>query len=165
MTKEQQQLWKDFDRNDIPGDDHMAICYARGIALAVFQWICMRCIVKVPVGKVLDDLPSKQLVELLGALFAYKANAATWCRRKLSFPGFTRSWVGKLLWDIPVVCGILSQTANKENYIFTVKELCELKLDSNTKNNNIPSVGNFVIKCEGDLGFWLTLLYSGKIRD
>ncbi len=114
MTKEQQQLWKDFDRNDIPGDDHMAICYARGIALAVFQWICMRCIVKVPVGKVLDDLPSKQLVELLGALFAYKANAATWCQHKLSLPGFTESRVGKLLQNIPVFRGILSQLLIKK---------------------------------------------------
>lgn len=77
MTKEQQQLWKDFDRNDIPGDERMAICYARGIALAVFQWIRTRCIVKDPVGEVLDDLPLKQMVELLGALLAYKANAAT----------------------------------------------------------------------------------------
>lgn len=76
-TREQQRLWKDFDRNDIPGDEHMAICYARGIALAVIQWIRTWCIVKDPVGEVLDDLPSKQIVELLGALLAYKANAAT----------------------------------------------------------------------------------------
>ena len=85
-------------------------------------------------------------------------SGVTPCRRKLSLPGFTGSQVRKLLWDIPVVHGILSQTANKENYIFTVKELCELKLDSNTKNNNIPSVGNFVIKNEDDLILWLTLL-------
>src|SRR6266545_1950929 len=39
-TKAQLQLWTDFNWNDIPGDDCMAICYARGIALAVFEWIC-----------------------------------------------------------------------------------------------------------------------------
>ena len=34
--KEQLQLWNDFDQNDIPGDECMAICYARGVALAIF---------------------------------------------------------------------------------------------------------------------------------
>jgi hypothetical protein len=42
MTKEQQKLWNEFDRNDIPGDECMAICYACGIAVAVFQWIHTR---------------------------------------------------------------------------------------------------------------------------
>ena len=35
-TRAQLQLWKDFDQNDIPGDERMAICYARGVALTIF---------------------------------------------------------------------------------------------------------------------------------
>ena len=38
-TRAQLQLWKDFDWNDIPGDEHMAICYAHSVVLAVFGWI------------------------------------------------------------------------------------------------------------------------------
>ena len=74
-TRAQLQLWKDFDRNDIPGDERMAICYARGVALAVFGWIRDWCIVKTPDGEVVEDLPSKYLVNLLDALVGYKDKA------------------------------------------------------------------------------------------
>jgi len=74
-TKDQQRLWKEFDRNHIPGDERMALCYARGVALAVFQWIRLWCVVKTPEGEVLDDLPSKHMVGLLRTLLAYKAKA------------------------------------------------------------------------------------------
>jgi len=74
-TRAQLQLWKDFDQNDIPGDERMAICYARGVALAVFGWIRDWCIVKTPDGEVVEDLPSKYLVNLLDALVGYKDKA------------------------------------------------------------------------------------------
>jgi hypothetical protein len=74
-TKEQQQLWKEFDRNNIPGDERMAICYARGIALAVFRWIRTCCTVKMPDGGIIDDLPSMQMVDLLHSLLTYKSKA------------------------------------------------------------------------------------------
>ena len=74
-TKEGRHLWKEFDRKNIPGDERMAMCYARGIALTVFRWIREGCIVKRPDGKIIDDLPSKYMVELLSALLAYKSKA------------------------------------------------------------------------------------------
>lgn len=75
MTMEQQCLWKEFDRNDILEDKCMAMCYARGIALCVFEWIRGWCIVRNPDGGVVDDLPSKHVVQVLDALLAYKAKA------------------------------------------------------------------------------------------
>ena len=74
-TKAQQHLWKKFDRNNIPGDERMAIIYARGVALSVFEWIREWCIVKDANGKVVDDLPSTYMVNLLDALLAYKSRA------------------------------------------------------------------------------------------
>ena len=74
-SKTQIQLWEDFDRNAIPGDQRMAICYARGLALVAFGWIRDMCVVKTPDGEVVDDLPSKYLVNLLDALNGYKDKA------------------------------------------------------------------------------------------
>jgi hypothetical protein len=74
-TKEQQCLWRKFDRNNIPGDERMAICYARGIALHVFKWIREFCIFKTPDGTILQDLPSKYMVDVLDALLVYKSRA------------------------------------------------------------------------------------------
>ena len=53
----------------------MAMCYARGIALRVFEWIRGWCIVRNPDGGVVDDLPSKHVVQVLDALLAYKTKA------------------------------------------------------------------------------------------
>ncbi len=74
-TSEQQSLWKKFDWNNIRGEERMAICYTRGIALHVFAWIWKQRIVKTPNGEIMDDLPSKYVVELLDALLAYKSKA------------------------------------------------------------------------------------------
>jgi hypothetical protein len=74
-TKAQQQLMIDFDRNNIPGNERMAICYARGVALAVFHWIRSCCIVKTPNGDALDDLPAMHMVQILNTLLAYKKKA------------------------------------------------------------------------------------------
>jgi len=74
-TKENKLLWKKFDRNNIPGDECMAICYTRGIALSVFISIRKWCIVKTPTGEIMHDLPSKHMVRLLDALLAYKSKA------------------------------------------------------------------------------------------
>jgi hypothetical protein len=76
-TQEQGRLWRKFDRNNIPGDERMAICYTRGLALQVFSWIRQWCIIKTPDGEIIDDLPSKYMVELLDALVAYKSKATT----------------------------------------------------------------------------------------
>jgi hypothetical protein len=55
----------------------LAICYARGLALGVFEWIRKWCIVKNPAGEIIDDLPSKYMVNLLHALLAYKSKAVS----------------------------------------------------------------------------------------
>jgi hypothetical protein len=74
-TQGQFNSWRNLDRNNIPGDERMAIVHARGIALAVFAWIRKWYIVKDPTGKIIDDLPSKYIVHLLRALLAYKSKA------------------------------------------------------------------------------------------
>ena len=56
----------------------MAMCHARGIALHLFRWIRMWCIVKTPDDEILDDLPSKHMVEILDALLSYKSKADLW---------------------------------------------------------------------------------------
>ena len=50
------------------------------IALEIFQWIRKWCVVKTPGGDIIEDLPSKHLVEVLNALLAYKTKAE---KRKL----------------------------------------------------------------------------------
>jgi len=50
----------------------MVICYARGVVLTLFGWIHDWCIVKTPDGEVVEDLPSKYLVNLINALVGYK---------------------------------------------------------------------------------------------
>lgn len=90
-TVEQEHLWKEFDRNDILADERMSMCYARGIALRVFEWIRGWCIVRNPDGGVIDDLPSKHVVQVLGALLAYKSKAD---RRQLE--GAPHCTLGKL---------------------------------------------------------------------
>ena len=74
-TRGQSSLWSNLDRNNIPGDECMAIVYAHGIALSVFAWIRKWCIVKDPKSKIIHDVPSKYIVHLLGALLAYKSKA------------------------------------------------------------------------------------------
>jgi len=91
-TKEQQWLWKKFDRNNIPGDERMAICYARGIALELFRWIRMWCVVKTPEGDIIDDLPSRHMVALLNVLLDYKSKAET---RKLQGAPHCTPWMLK----------------------------------------------------------------------
>ena len=74
-TKEQLKLWHQHDRNNIPADERLAICYARGIALAVFRWIRECCIVKNHYGTIMDDVPSRFMVQLVAALSVYKSQS------------------------------------------------------------------------------------------
>ena len=69
------QLWKDFDRNHIPAPERVSMCYARGIALAVFKRIRAQCIIRKPDGEIVHDLPSQHVVELLTNLLTYKKKA------------------------------------------------------------------------------------------
>jgi len=64
-----------FDRNHIPGNERMAISYARGVALYVFDWVRSQCVVTGPDGNTVDDLPSRLLIQVIKALLNYKRKA------------------------------------------------------------------------------------------
>lgn len=74
-STEQTFLMASHDINAIPFNERLAISYARGVALHVIRWIRDSCEVKGPDGKVVEDLPSIFMVQLLSALLAYKSAA------------------------------------------------------------------------------------------
>jgi hypothetical protein len=71
----QRLLMDKFDYNNIPSNERQAICHARGVALSVFDWIRRDCIIKDANGRVVEDLPSCFLVQILNSLLNYKAKA------------------------------------------------------------------------------------------
>lgn len=71
----QKVLMEEFDRNNISANERMAICHARGIALTIFNWVREYCTIKDGKGNVVEDLPSRFLVQILKALLKYKAKA------------------------------------------------------------------------------------------
>ena len=75
-TPSQRQQMSLHDRNAIPANERAAICYARGIGLAVFQWIRSSCVIKTPEGVEIEDVPSRYFVHILSALVHYKGLAA-----------------------------------------------------------------------------------------
>jgi len=74
-SHDQKLLMAKFDRNHIPGNERMAISYARGIALYVFDWVRSQCVVTGPDGNTVDDLPSRLLIQVIKALLNYKRKA------------------------------------------------------------------------------------------
>jgi hypothetical protein len=85
------ELFSDGEYLHLP-DVRIAICYTRGVALHVFAWIRKQCIVKNPNGEIMDDLPSKYVVELLDALLAYKLKTD---KRKLKGAPHCAFWMLK----------------------------------------------------------------------
>ena len=75
ISDAQLHLMYQFDRNDIPTNERIAICHARGVALTIFQWIRSHCIVKGPYGMIVNDLPSLYMIQVLNETRAYKASA------------------------------------------------------------------------------------------
>ncbi len=75
VTSDQRSLMQLYDRNDIPGNERLAICYARGVALHMVKWVRSCCIIRDVAGEIVEDLPSIYLVEILNALLAYKERA------------------------------------------------------------------------------------------
>jgi hypothetical protein len=71
----QKVLMAKYDRNDIPRNERMAICYVRGVALSLFDWVRSQFIITAPDGKILHDLPSQFLIQVLNALITYKSRA------------------------------------------------------------------------------------------
>lgn len=74
-SDEQKQLLGMYDRSDITGDECFAMCYARGIAIVIFNWIRDHCTIVGRDGSVIDDLPSIYICKLLLALIRYKRSA------------------------------------------------------------------------------------------
>jgi len=75
MTRTQSAMMTAYDRNDIPRNERLAICYVRGVALSLFDWVRCQLIVTGCDGHVVDDLPSRFLVQILKSLVNYKAQA------------------------------------------------------------------------------------------
>lgn len=72
-----QKLHNDYDRNDIPATERLAICYARGVALAVMEAISNSCTIVYPDGSIAKDLPYTFVAEQMQAIAVYKQAATT----------------------------------------------------------------------------------------
>lgn len=74
-SDEQRNLLGKYDRCDITGDEHFAMCYARGAAITIFDWIRKHSTILTRDGTVIADLPSVYVCKLLRALVLYKNSA------------------------------------------------------------------------------------------
>lgn len=74
-TKDERLLIDQHDFNSIPLNEREAICYARGVALHVMDWIRFCCTIKSPDGSIVQDFPSKFLVQIANSLLEYKERA------------------------------------------------------------------------------------------
>ena len=74
-TPKQRKQMLQHDSNAIPANERIAICYARGMGLAIFDWIRSCCVIKTPEGKEVEDLPSRHIVQILHSLLSYKLAA------------------------------------------------------------------------------------------
>lgn len=70
-----QQILMDHDFNTIPVNERFAICYSRGVALHLINWIRRFCVITGPGGKNVQDLPSSFFVQIAQTLIKYKSGA------------------------------------------------------------------------------------------
>ena len=75
LTSTEMRLMMKYDINSIPMNERLAICFCRGVALHLFKWVRECCIIYGPDGSILEDLPSRYLVQIGAALLQYKAKA------------------------------------------------------------------------------------------
>ena len=75
LTKTDKWMITEFDINAIPTNERLAICYTRGAALHLCKWIRACCVIHGPGDCVVDDLPSRFLVQIGKALIHYKRRA------------------------------------------------------------------------------------------
>lgn len=75
LTTAEIWLMTQYDINGIPTNERLAICYCRGVALHLFEWVRQCCIVRGPDGSVVEDLPLRFLVQIGAALIQYKRKA------------------------------------------------------------------------------------------
>lgn len=71
----QKHLMATYDLNNIPRNERIALCYARGVALGIFHWVRTHLVITGPDGDIVPDLPSLFLVQILKALMNYKGKA------------------------------------------------------------------------------------------
>jgi hypothetical protein len=73
-SDEQKTLLRNYDRCNITGDERSAMCYARGVAVVIFDWIRKHATITVE-STIHEDFPSLYVCHLLKALIEYKTNA------------------------------------------------------------------------------------------
>ena len=64
-SDEQKKLLVMYDRCDITGDERSAMCYARGVAVVIFDWIRKHCTITGGNGGDVDDIPSQYTCKLI----------------------------------------------------------------------------------------------------
>jgi len=70
-----QQILIDHEINTIPINERLAICYARGVALHLINWIRHCSVITGPGGDTIRDLPSRFFVQIAQTLIKYKEGA------------------------------------------------------------------------------------------
>ncbi|EDR01135.1 uncharacterized protein LACBIDRAFT_333529 [Laccaria bicolor S238N-H82] len=72
-----QQILIDHEINSITIRERFAICYARGVALHLINWIRICSEIRGPGGAVITDLPSRFFIQITQTLIKYKEGANT----------------------------------------------------------------------------------------
>lgn len=70
-----QQILINHEINTIPLSERFSICYARGVALRLMNWIRQCSVVTGPRGEIIHDLPSRFFVQIAQTLVKYKEGA------------------------------------------------------------------------------------------
>ena len=70
-----QQILIDHEINNIPLSERISVCYARGVALHIMNWIRHCAVITGPGGLAIDDLPSRFFVQVAQTLIKYKEGA------------------------------------------------------------------------------------------
>lgn len=70
-----QQTLLDHELNSIPLNERFAICYARGVALRLIDWIRHCSVITGPGGDTINDFPSRFFVQITQSLAEYKERA------------------------------------------------------------------------------------------
>ncbi|KDR65298.1 hypothetical protein GALMADRAFT_82023, partial [Galerina marginata CBS 339.88] len=74
-TPAQAKLMKDGDINNIPNNERVVACYARGVALRILNWLRSCTTFTGPPDGIADDLISLFFVQILASLSEYKHSA------------------------------------------------------------------------------------------
>ncbi len=77
IADKNQQILIDHEINNIPFSERISVCYARGVALHIINWIRHCTVITGPGGLAIDDLPSRFFVQVAHTLIKYKEGANT----------------------------------------------------------------------------------------